>query len=177
MTGLSNGITWKATTIKCAKLTKAIAHRSPRAWPRTPFRFWGRIWWPLPVFGASIIPMTQVQSTRNSWKKLVIQLKLNNPLSFWGTSMDMLGTMPGYGRVWLADMVMLTLMMTEDSYCNCAATTHCASWTLFSSTDVHKYTWCIGMHSGRGGGVTSVQSSCSFICCSGMWRKRLGVEL
>jgi len=26
-----------------------------------------------------------------------------------------------------------------------------------------------GMHSGRGFGVAAVQSSCSFICCSGMW--------
>jgi len=41
--------------------------------------------------------------------------------------MLMLGTMPMCGRVWLADMVMLTLMITEDSYCNCAVTTHCAS--------------------------------------------------
>jgi len=82
---------------------------------------------------------TQVQCrlSRNSWKKLVMHregLKLTNPRSFWYTSVHTLGTMPGYGRVWLADIFMLTLMITEDTCLNYAVTTHCAPWTLSFNT-------------------------------------------
>ena len=59
--------------------------------------------------------------------------------------MLILGTIPVYGEVWLADMALLTLMKTEDSCCNCGVTTLCASRTLntfFQHKAVHKYTWC-----------------------------------
>jgi len=46
------------------------------------------------------------------------------------------GSDAGVWQVWSADMVMLTSMITEDSYCNCAVTTHYASWTLFSNTEM-----------------------------------------
>jgi len=38
-----------------------------------------------------------------------------------------LETMPVYGRVRLADMVILTMMIRGDACCNCAITTHYAS--------------------------------------------------
>ena len=58
------------------------------------------------------------------------------PYPFWEMLMHMLGMMPVYGRVWLADMVMLTLMITENFCCNYAVTIHCASWRLSSSTEI-----------------------------------------
>jgi len=77
--------------------------------------------------------------TLNSSKKVVTPcegLKLTYRQSFWEISMHMLGTIPVYGRVWLADMVMLTLMITEDSRYNCALTTYYSSWTLSSNTEM-----------------------------------------
>lgn len=51
-------------------------------------------------------------------------LKLTNPQSFWETSMHILGMMPGYGGEWPVDMVILTLMITEDPCCYCGISTH-----------------------------------------------------
>jgi len=47
-----------------------------------------------------------------------------------------LETMSVYGRVWLTDMVILTMMIRDDACCNCAITTHYASWTLFANTQM-----------------------------------------
>jgi len=40
----------------------------------------------------------------------------------------------------MPDIVMLKLMITEDSCCNCVATL-CIMNTFFQHRDVHKYTW------------------------------------
>ena len=95
--------------------------------------------WAVPCVWYTHTAQIQVHCSRNSWKKLVKPsegLKLTNPRYFWETSMLMLGKMPVYRSMWLADMVMLTLMITDDSCCNRVITTHCASWTLYSSTEM-----------------------------------------
>ena len=78
---------------------------------------------PLPVFD---------KGTRSKLKCTVPGI----PRSYWGTSMHILGTMPGYGGMWSIDMVMPTSVTTKSSCCNCAATTHCTSWALSCNIDM-----------------------------------------
>ena len=107
---------------------------------------WGVCMLPLKLLAALCVwyrytVRTQVHCNRNSWKKLVTpceELKLAIRRSFWETSMHTLGTMPRCGRVWSADVVMLTLMITEDSCCNCVVITHRASWA-FSAVPVQRW--------------------------------------
>jgi len=97
---------------------------------------------PLPVNDTDLRPKLEStgDSACNSCRKLVIRcegLELTNPWCFRDTSVHTLEKLSGMeGCDWSTWWCMLTLMITEDSYCNCGATTHWASWRLSSNKEI-----------------------------------------
>jgi len=71
------------------------------------------------------------------------RVKANESTVLWETSTHTLERMLGYRGVWSTDMVMLTLVITEGSCCNCVVPTNCAVCimkTFFQHRDVKTYT-------------------------------------